>query len=61
MEGCDFFAVYDGHSGDEVANQCKGILYKQIQEAIRVAGPDALNRKDEMVALLKRVFIEHNI
>jgi len=60
MEGCDFFAIYDGHSGYEVANQCKAILYKQIQEAIRVAGPDVLNRKDEMATLLKRVFIEHN-
>jgi len=60
MEGCDFFAIYDGHSGYEVANQCKAILYKQIQEAIRVAGPDVLNRKDEMATLLKQVFIEHN-
>lgn len=60
MEGCDFFAVYDGHSGDEVANQCKAMLYKEIQEAIRVVGPDVLNRKEDMANLLKRVFIDHN-
>ena len=60
MEGCDFFAIYDGHSGAEVANVCKSILYKQIQEAIRSTGVDILTRKDDMIALLKRIFIEHN-
>jgi serine/threonine protein phosphatase PrpC len=60
MDGCDFFAIYDGHSGAEVANQCKAILYKEIQEAIRVAGSDILDRREDMAALLKRVFIDHN-
>ena len=60
MDGCDFFAVYDGHSGDQVATLCKSMLYKKIQEAILALGPDALTRKDDIIALLKRVFIEHN-
>jgi serine/threonine protein phosphatase PrpC len=60
MDGCDFVAVYDGHSGDKVANLSKSMLYKKIQEAILALGPDALTRKDEIASLLKRVFIEHN-
>lgn len=60
MEDCDLFAVYDGHSGARVATLCKTMLYKQIQEAVRLLGPDALNRKEDIVDLLKRVFIEHN-
>jgi serine/threonine protein phosphatase PrpC len=60
MDGCDFFAVYDGHSGDQVVTLCKSMLYKKIQEAILALGPDALTRKDDIIALLKRVFIEHN-
>lgn len=60
MEGCDFFAVFDGHAGAEVARLCKNLLYKQIQAALLALGPDALKRTDDIVALLKRVFIEHN-
>jgi serine/threonine protein phosphatase PrpC len=60
MEGCDFFAVYDGHSGAEVANQCKSMLYAKIRDAILALGPDALTRKEEIVGVLKTIFIEHN-
>ena len=60
MDGCDFFAVYDGHSGDQVATLCKSMLYKKVQEAILALGPGALTRKDDIVSLLKRVFIDHN-
>ena len=60
MEGCDFFAIYDGHSGAKVAQLSKAMLYKQIQEAIHSAGPGVLSRQDDMIALLKRVFIDHN-
>lgn len=60
MENCDFFAIYDGHSGAKVAQLCKGMLYKQIQEAIHSSGSEILSKEDDMVALLKRVFIEHN-
>jgi len=60
MEGCDFFAIYDGHSGAKVAHLCKTMLYKQIQDALQLAGPDILSKQDTMSSLLKRVFIEHN-
>ena len=60
MEGCDFFAIYDGHSGAKVAQLSKTMLYKQIQEAIHTAGSGVLSRQEEMMALLKRVFIDHN-
>jgi serine/threonine protein phosphatase PrpC len=60
MEGCDFFAIYDGHSGAKVAHLCKTTLYKSIQEALRLAGPDILSKQEEVATLLKRVFIEHN-
>lgn len=60
MDGCDFFAVYDGHSGDQVASLCKSMLYKKIQDVILALGPGAFSRKDDIVSLLKRVFIEHN-
>ena len=60
MEGCDIFAVYDGHSGTEVANLCKKMLYKHIQEAIHTAGIGILKNIDAMTDLLKRVFIQHN-
>ncbi len=60
MDGCDLFAVYDGHSGQEVAKLCKTLLYKHIQGALIALGPDALKRTDDIVALLKRTFIEFN-
>jgi len=60
MDGCDLFAVYDGHSGPEVAKLCKSLLYKHIQAALISLGPDVFNRPDDIVALLKRVFIQHN-
>ena len=60
MDGCDFFAIYDGHSGAKVAHLCKTTLYKSIQEALQLAGPDILLKQDEVTALLKRVFIDHN-
>jgi len=60
MEGCDLFAVYDGHSGAEVAKLSKALLYKRIQESIYAAGPDILGRTEDMIALLKAAFIEHN-
>lgn len=60
MDGCDFFAIYDGHSGAAVANISKMMLYKHIQEAIHSSGPDILTRKEDMITLLQRCFIEHN-
>ena len=60
MEGCDFFAIYDGHSGEKVAQLCKTMLYKSIQEALRLAGPDILSNPEGVSSLLKTVFIEHN-
>jgi serine/threonine protein phosphatase PrpC len=60
MEGCDFFAIYDGHSGAKVAQLCKTMLYKQIQEAIHTAGPEVLSKQNDMIELLKRIFIDHN-
>ena len=60
MEGCDFFAVYDGHSGDEVANSCKSMLYRRIQEALVALGPAPFGNRETVITLLKKCFIEHN-
>ena len=60
MEGCDFFAIYDGHSGVKVAHLSKTMLYKKIQDALQLAGPGILSNEEQMTVLLKRVFIEHN-
>jgi hypothetical protein len=60
MEHCDYFAVFDGHSGAEVAKLSKAELYKRIQAALVALGPDALSRTNDIAALLKGCFIEHN-
>jgi len=60
MEGCDFFAVYDGHSGEKVCDLCQSILYKKVQEAIHSLGAGGLTRTGDIANLLKRTFIEHN-
>jgi serine/threonine protein phosphatase PrpC len=60
MEGCDYFAIFDGHSGAEVARLSKNLLHERIKTAIQALGPDAFNRTQDIVDILKRAFIEHN-
>jgi serine/threonine protein phosphatase PrpC len=55
-ENCDIFAVFDGHSGPEVAEITKGLLYKRIQAALKTSG----STPEEMAAMLARQFIAHN-
>jgi serine/threonine protein phosphatase PrpC len=56
IEGCDYFAVFDGHSGPEVANLCKAELAGRLRNAL--AGPD--KGLDAIKQILQRTFIEFN-
>jgi len=53
-EGCDIFAVFDGHSGDEVAEITRELLYKRIQPHLPGRTPE------EIAVILVREFIAHN-
>ena len=59
-DSCDLFAVFDGHSGSAVARLTVELLPKRIQAALEAAGTTPLENPAEMVALLKRCFIEHD-
>ena len=54
MEGCEYFAVFDGHSGPEVANLCKTELAGRLRNALTDKGLDAIKQ------ILQRTFIEFN-
>ena len=56
MEGCEYFAVFDGHSGPEVANLCKTELAGRLRNAL--AGP--AKGLDAIKQILQRTFIEFN-
>ena len=36
LDGCDYFAVFDGHSGERVASLSKELLYKRVKEAFKI-------------------------
>jgi len=60
MDGCDYFAVFDGHSGPEVANRCKSELAARLRSALTSAGPDILLDQERIKILLQTTFIEFN-
>ena len=60
VEGCDYFAVFDGHSGPEVANLCKSVLAERLRAALIAAGPNVLRNIDLVKQLLQKTFIEFN-
>jgi len=58
MEGCDYFAVFDGHSGPEVANLCKSELAGRLRNAL--TGPDVLDNVEAVKRILQKTFIDFN-
>jgi serine/threonine protein phosphatase PrpC len=60
MEGCDYFAVFDGHSGPEVGNLCKSELAGRLRNALISAGPGVLRNMDLVKQVLQRTFIDFN-
>jgi len=58
MEGCDYFAVFDGHSGSEVVNLCKAELAGRLRAAL--AGPGILTQMEAVKRILQQTFIEFN-
>jgi len=60
IEGCDYFAVFDGHSGPEVGNLCKSELAGRLRNALTAAGPDILKNLDAVKSILQTVFIDFN-
>ena len=39
-EKCDFFGVYDGHGGAQVAEACRERLYRIVAEEVEMCGED---------------------
>jgi len=60
IEGCDYFAVFDGHSGPEVASRCSSELAGRLRNALVAAGPDILKNLELVKQILQRTFIEFN-
>jgi serine/threonine protein phosphatase PrpC len=60
IDGCDYFAVFDGHSGPEVANRCKAELAARLRSALTAAGPRVLTDAEGMKTLLQTAFIDFN-
>ncbi len=60
FNGCDYFAIFDGHSGEKVASLSKELLHKRIKEALVSLGENRIEDTGEVAAILKTVFIEHN-
>jgi serine/threonine protein phosphatase PrpC len=60
LDGCEYFAVFDGHSGPEVANLCKAELPGRLRNALNAAGPDVLKHLEGVKQILQRTFIEFN-
>jgi protein phosphatase 1L len=58
MEGCEYFAVFDGHSGSEVVTLCKSELAGRLRTAL--AGPGVLRNMDLVKQILQKTFIEFN-
>lgn len=58
MEGCDYFAVFDGHSGSAVVNLCKSELARRLRAAL--SGSGVLTNIDTVKQILQRTFIEFN-
>ena len=56
MEGCEYFAVFDGHSGSEVANLCKTELAGRLRSAL--AGEE--KSLEAIKQILQQTFIEFN-
>ena len=60
FDGCDYFAIFDGHSGEKVATLSKDLLYKRVKEGLLQLGDNRLEDTEAVSAMLKAVFIEHN-
>jgi len=61
MDECHLFAVFDGHSGSAVVRMTTELLPKRIQTALLEKGADAASLPpSEIVAILRRCFIEHD-
>jgi serine/threonine protein phosphatase PrpC len=60
LDGCEYFAVFDGHSGPEVANLCKAELPGRLRNAFIAAGPDVLKDTERVKQILQRTFIDFN-
>lgn len=60
FDGCDYFAIFDGHSGEKVASLSKEFLYKRIKDALHLLGESRLEDTEAVTAALKAAFIEHN-
>ena len=60
LDGCDYFAIFDGHSGERVASLSKELLHKRIKDALLLLGENKLEDTEAVAAMLKAVFIEHN-
>jgi serine/threonine protein phosphatase PrpC len=60
MEGCECFAVFDGHSGNAVVRMTAELLPKRIEAALVAAGPDVLRTPSQIVQILRTAFLEHD-
>lgn len=60
MDGCDLFAVFDGHSGSGVVRYTVEALPRRIQVELERRGQAILQTPHELVALLTRCFLEHD-
>jgi hypothetical protein len=60
IDGCDYFAVFDGHSGQEVAHRCKTELAGRLRSALTSAGPGVLTNAEALRTLLQTTFIDFN-
>ena len=60
MDGCEYFAVFDGHSGPEVARLCASELPGRLRNALLAAGPNVLKQLDTLKTILQTTFIDFN-
>ena len=58
MEGCDYFAVFDGHSGAEVSNRCKTELPERLRKRLQTLG--SLKDVEAIKKILQQTFLEFN-
>ena len=57
---CDLFAVFDGHSGAGVVRYTVEFLPNRIKAGLDQAGPDIHKSPENIQAILRKVFIEHD-
>jgi serine/threonine protein phosphatase PrpC len=60
IEGCECFAVFDGHSGSAVVRMTLELLPERIKAALVAAGPDVLRTPAQIVQILRTAFVEHD-